>query len=150
MTIFLLVITILVYFFKRYCWISKEQHGLLACQAPGSNYSEQMTEINGQHNVNIVPDFTPDHVPGDSFDFRGDKVVSTEKFAEVVTSTLHVDDDIVECIDTNSSENAPDIPLHKKSCNLGIMKQSEEKVCFSYLIISQNLSRSVTSTPTVI
>lgn len=118
----------------RYCWLSNEQHELLACQAPVSNFSEQMTKVNGHQNVNIVPDFTPEHVPGDSFGLCGDKVVSTEKFAEVATSTLDVDDDIVERIDTNSdknivfsSENAPDISLHRKSCNLAIMKQAEEK-----------------------
>ncbi|KAL8149901.1 TSL-kinase interacting protein 1 isoform X2 [Apium graveolens] len=117
----------------RYCWLSKEQHELLACQAPVSNFSEQMTEINGHQNMNVVPDFTPEYVPGDSFGLRGDKVVSTEKFAEVVTSTPNADNDIVEGIDTNSdknivssSANAPDISLHEKSCNIAIMKQAEQ------------------------
>lgn len=109
----------------------------MACQAPVGNFVEQMKNMNGNQNANIVPDFTPEHVPGEPFGLRGDEVVSTEKFAEVVTSTLDVDNDIVECIDTNpnnnivfSAENAPDIPLQRESCNLAIMKQ--EKVRFSY------------------
>ncbi|KAK1400162.1 TSL-kinase interacting protein 1 [Heracleum sosnowskyi] len=117
----------------RYCWLSNEQHELLAFQAPVSNFSEQMTKLNDHQNVNIVPDFTPEHVPRDSFGLHGDKVVSAEKFAEVVTSTRDVDDDIVECIDTNSdknivfsSENAQDISLQRESCDLAIMKQAEK------------------------
>lgn len=100
-----------------------------------------MTKLNGHQNVNIVPDYTPEHLPGDSFGLCGDKIVSTEKLAEVVTSTLDVEDDIVECIDTRadknivfSSETAPDVSLQRESCNLAIMKQTEEKVCVSYLV----------------
>ncbi|WOH00911.1 hypothetical protein DCAR_0520287 [Daucus carota subsp. sativus] len=118
----------------RYCWLSNEQHELLACQAPVSNFSEQIAKMNGPQKMNIVPDFTPEHVPGDPLDLRGDKVVSAEKFDDMVTSNLDVDDDIVECIDTNvdkdivfSSENAPDISLQRESCNLAITKQAQEK-----------------------
>lgn len=109
--------------------------------------------MNGPQKMNIVPDFTPEHVPGDPLDLRGDKVVSAEKFDDMVTSNLDVDDDIVECIDTNvdkdivfSSENAPDISLQRESCNLAITKQAQEKVCFSYLI-PENLCRPFRISP---